>query len=167
MTGADPSDRAREDLVPKFRIGCCDVGRGLFAARAIATGETILHFEGPPLTLAQVRTLGPLASNTLQVDEDRYLDLAEPGRLVNHSCSPNAGIRDTLVLVALCPIEPSEEIRFDYSTTIGDRWTMGCACRSPECRGTVAAYWLLPEPVRRRYEALGVVQSFLLRRPGP
>ena len=147
---------------PGFRVGTCDVGLGLFAVRPIAEGEAILQFDGPPLTLDEVRAKGPLAANTLQVDHNRYLDLVEPGRLVNHSCSPNAGIRNGVILVALRLIEPSEEIRFDYSTTIGDRWTMSCACRSPECRGNVAAYRLLPEHVRRRYESLGVVQPFLV-----
>jgi SET domain-containing protein len=150
------------DGFPIFEIAACDVGLGLFAARAIDAGEPILRFEGPALTLEQVRSKGPLAGNTLQVERDRYVDLREPGRLVNHSCSPNAGLHDDVILVAVRRIALSEEIRFDYSTTIGDRWTMRCACHSPACRGIVAAYSQLPDEVRRRYEAQGIVQRFLL-----
>ena len=86
----------------------------------------------------------------LQVGIDRYLYLDEPGRLVNHSCSPNAAVVSDITLVAIRLIVAGEEIRFDYSTTIGDGWTMACRCGSPECRGLVVAFQLLPEPLRRR-----------------
>jgi hypothetical protein len=159
-----PSANAPGGL-PIFTVAACDVGLGLFAARTIEAGEPILQFEGPPLTLEEVRAKGAQAANALQVGADRYLDLREPGRLVNHSCSPNAGIRDDVVLTAIRRIAASEEIRFDYSTTIGDRWMMACACRAPDCRGVVGAYRQLPEDVRRRYEELGVVQRFLTESP--
>ena len=144
------------------RVASCDVGLGLFAAQPIAVGQRILTFEGPLLTLPEVRAKGPQAANALQIGVNRYLDLAEPGRLVNHSCAPNAGIRDDIHLTALRPIEIGEEIRFDYSTTIGDRWTMACACGAPECRGVVASYAALPPERRADYAALGIVQRFLL-----
>jgi len=143
-------------------VAPCDVGRGLFASGPIAAGQQILTFEGPVRTLTDVRAMGALAANTLQVGVNRYLDLAEPGRLVNHSCVPNAGIRDDVNLVALRAIVPGEEIRFDYSTTIGDLWTMACACRTTQCRGVVASFVTLPARVRADYVALGIVQRFLI-----
>jgi hypothetical protein len=146
---------------PVVRIGECDVGRGLFASRAISEGEVILRFDGPMLSLADVRAKGPLAANALQIGADRYLDLAEPGRLVNHSCVPNAGIRDDVMLVAIRGIPDGEEIRFDYSTTIGDFWNMSCHCGAPTCRGIVASFASLPADLRSRYARLGIVQRFL------
>src|SRR5262245_64556073 len=147
---------------PQTYIDICPVGRGLFAGESIAPGTEILRFTGPVLTLREVRARGAAAANALQIGIDRYLDLDEPGRLVNHSCAPNAAVVDDTRLVAICGIAPGEEIRFDYSTTIGDGWTMPCRCGAPECRGLVVAFQLLPEPIRRRYALLGQVQRFML-----
>jgi hypothetical protein len=155
------SDATHDERAP-FRIGECDVGRGLFATRAIAQDEVILRFEGPIVCLADVRAKGPLAANALQIGVDRYLDLSEPGRLVNHSCEPNAGVRDDQMLVVLRAIADGEEIRFDYSTTIGDFWSMRCRCGAPTCRSVIAAFASLPVDLRSRYAGLGIVQRFLL-----
>ena len=144
------------------RIAECDVGRGLFASRSISQGEVILRFDGPVLSLADVRAKGPRAANALQIGVDRYLDLTEPGRLVNHSCAPNAGVCDDEMLVAIQAIAAGEEIRFDYSTTIGDFWSMSCRCGAPTCRGTVASFASLPADLRSRYAGLGIVQRFLI-----
>ncbi len=100
-----------------------NIGHGLFAGESIAAGGEILQFTGPRLTLTQVRAKGPLAANALQVGIDSYLDLDPPGRLVNHSCDPNAAVFDNVRLIALRAIAPGQEIRFDYSTTISDGWT--------------------------------------------
>lgn len=140
----------------------CDFGIGLFAIEELTEGTEILRFSGTELTLAQVRSKQDRACDALQIGINRYIDLSEPGRAVNHSCDPNAGVHDDLTLVALRTIRRDEEIRFDYSTTIGDGWTMPCACGFRDCRGLVAAYRLLPETVRNRYAILGLVQRFLV-----
>jgi len=113
------------------------------------------------LTLNEVRAKGAAAANALQVGIDRYLYLDEPGRFINHSCSPNAAVIADTRLVAIRNIAPDEEIRFDYSTTISDGWTMPCLCGSADCRGLIVAFQLLPEPLRRRYALLGQVQRFI------
>ncbi len=149
-------------MTPAVFVAKCDIGRGLFAAGPISAGAEILTLSGPLLTLRQVRAKGALAANALQVGIDRYLDLAEPGRLINHSCAPNVGIKDDVRLVALADIAAETELRFDYSTTIGDGWTMPCRCGAVHCRGLISAYHLLPAELRLRYALLGLVQRFLL-----
>jgi len=149
-------------MAPRIRIGDCDVGRGVFAEEPISAGTEILQFTGPLLTLNEVRSQGALAANALQIGIDRYLYLDEPGRLINHSCAPNAGVRDDVRLVALRDIVTGEEVRFDYSTTVSDGWTMACHCGTAECRNLVVAFQLLPGPLRQRYAVLGVVQRFIL-----
>jgi SET domain-containing protein len=146
---------------PRTYIDACPVGRGLFAAEPVAAGTEILRFTGPVLTLNEVRTRGPAAANALQIGIDCYLFLDEPGRFVNHSCAPNAAVLGDTSLVAIRPIAVGEEIRFDYSTTVSDGWTMACRCGSNDCRGLVVAFQLLPEPLRRRYALLGHVQRFI------
>jgi SET domain-containing protein len=149
-------------MPPRIRISDCDVGRGVFAEEPIVAGTEILRFTGPLLTLNQVRSRGDLAANALQIGIDRYLYLDEPGRLINHSCSPNVGVRDDVHVIALRNIPAGEEIRFDYSTTVSDGWTMACRCGTSDCRGLVVAFQLLPESLRQRYAVQRLVQRFIL-----
>lgn len=158
---AHPSN-TKAIMLTHLYVAECDVGRGLFAGETIRAGTPILQFTGEGLTLAQVRAKGAAAANSLQVGVNEYVDLEEPGRLVNHSCDPNAVIKVDLELVALRDIARGEEIRFDYSTTISDGWTMECRCGAPQCRGLVTAFQLLPEGLRQRYALLGHVQRFLV-----
>ena len=147
-------------------VGPSRFGRGLFASRPIAEGETILQFSGRELPLNAVRALGEAAANALQIGIDRYLYLDEPGRFANHSCDPNAAVLDDSLLTAIREIRAGEEICFDYSTTISDGWTMECLCGAPDCRRLIVAFQLLPEPLRRRYALLGRVQRFILELVG-
>ena len=149
-------------MYPQTYIDSCPVGRGLFAGEPISAGTEILRFSGPLLSLNEVRARGAAAANALQIGIDRYLYLDEPGRFINHSCSPNAAVVEDVRLVATRTIAAGEEIRFDYSTTVSDGWTMACRCGAADCRGLVVAFQLLPEPLRRRYALLGQVQRFIL-----
>jgi len=150
----------------QLKIADCDVGRGLFADEFIPQGGEILIFSGPELRLNEVRALGAAAANALQIGIDRYLYLDEPGRLVNHSCQPNSVVVDDRRLVARCDIPSGTEIRFDYSTTVSDGWTMPCLCGTSNCRGLVVAFQLLPEPLRQDYAIRRHVESFLLELVG-
>jgi SET domain-containing protein len=122
-------------------------GKGVFASTDIRAGEPILSFGGPLLHRSQV----DFNDYHLQVDDEHYLG---PSRLaddyVNHSCDPNAGFRDGLVLVALRDIAQGEEITWDYSTAIDEPDFEGfaCRCHTPRCRGLVASYRHLPGQLR-------------------
>ena len=73
-------------------------------------------------------------------------------RVVNHSCSPNAGLRSNRILVALRNIGCGEEICYDYSTTMSEgRWTMQCRCGHLNCRSTVGDFHDLPTPRQQHY----------------
>lgn len=147
-----------------FRVARCELGLGIFATHFIRQGATILSFMGPLVDVAAVLAKGDRSGDVVQVDRHRYIDPEPPGLYVNHSCDPNAGIRDGSSLVAVRPIWPGEQICFDYSTTMLDRlWSMACRCRSPDCRGTVLDFDLLPTHVAHRYLALGIVQPFIAR----
>jgi uncharacterized protein len=141
----------------------CDVGRGVFVSQPIAAGEIILTFTGPFLNYEQALAKGEAQANTLQIDQDRYIDIDPPGLFTNHSCEPNAGVIDDCILVALRDIEQDEEVRFDYSTTMSEsNWTMVCQCGSHQCRGLIEDFHLLPELLKVRYLALGIVQRFIV-----
>ena len=145
-------------------VGSCRFGAGVFARARIYRGEEILRFSGPLIDLETVLAKGMRQSDPLQIGPGLYLDIGPPGVLVNHSCAPNAGIRDDVRLVALSDIVVGEEIFYDYSTTMGEeQWTLTCLCGSDQCRGEVGDFKDLPFRTRRRYLRLGVVQSYLAR----
>lgn len=150
-----------------FYVARCELGLGIFATHFMPRGSTILSFTGPVVDVAAVLAKGDRSGDVVQVDHGRYIDPEPPGLYVNHSCDPNAGVRDGSSLVAIRSIWPEEQISFDYSTTMLDRlWSLACRCQSPRCRGTVLDFDLLPTNVAHRYLALGVVQPFIARALG-
>lgn len=156
---------------PAISVGHSAIGRGVFAARHFQPGQRILTFEGSVLTAPEVLALGPDRAYALPIGTGEFLDLMPPGRYLNHSCDPNAGIVDGRVLIALRAIVPGEEIRFDYSTTMrGDHWTMECRCGEYLCRRVVLDFHHLPPITQNRYLQLGIVQPFVaaeVRRRSP
>jgi SET domain-containing protein len=69
-------------------------------------------------------------------------------RWINHGCEPNVeAVIDgrRVVITAVRPIQPEEELLLDYRLTIDteptdeDRERYACACGSPTCRGTMLA----------------------------
>lgn len=134
--------------------------KGIFAKKDIKKGEKILEFIGLVANFAQDNP----GDHSIQIDVDRFMDLDEPGRSINHSCNPNAGIMNDITLVAIKDIKIGEEIFIDYSTTMDeDYWTMECNCREPNCRGKIKDFKHLPEKLRKKYLDLGIVQKFIKR----
>ncbi len=145
-------------------IANCAFGRGVFAGVDFQQGEQILQFTGPQIGLAAALRKGELQGNTLQISPDSYIDIEEPGVLVNHSCEPNSGVVNDSFLIALRSIRAGEEITYDYSTTMLDgTWELTCHCATKECRGIVRDFTFLPASTQSRYLKLGVVQGFIAR----
>jgi hypothetical protein len=108
------------------------------------------------------------ADRYMQIDHDLYLGPSgNADDFVNHSCSPNAGIRFAsygVYLVALRPIARGEEICWDYSTTMHQNdWVMRCECRQRACRTYVGEFLSLPKPRRSYYLAAGVVAPYIVK----
>ncbi len=144
-------------------IDKCSFGRGVFAAENITKGEVILTFSGRIITLDEALAKGEKSGNPLQIDTTTYVDIEEPGVIVNHHCNPNAGIINTYTLVALIDICKGEEIFFDYSTTMSDNsWTMDCGCSATNCRKIVKDFHYLPSSIKQKYLELGIVQKFIV-----
>lgn len=171
-TPAPTTDRAgrlrrRRMSRTELAVAECDVGRGVFATRAYRIGDSILTFVGETFDRSHPIHGTPQGANLFQVGPSSYILPRPVGLYVNHSCNPNAGLKGTRTLIAIKEIAEGEEIRFDYSTNMDeDFWTMPCACKELECRGLVGDFRLLPEHVRARYLALGIVPAFVARRHG-
>ncbi len=145
------------------RVAKSPHGLGLHAAADVLAGATLLVFTGEVLHRDEVLASPRDECYPLQLGRWTYLDLDARSRVVNHSCSPNAGLRSDLILVALRNIGCGEEICYDYSTTMSERrWTMQCHCGAVNCRSTVGDFHDLPTPRQQHYLQLGVVQSFIV-----
>jgi hypothetical protein len=103
----------------------------------------------------------------LQIDNDLYIDLDAQSLAINHSCSPNAGIRGQNELVAIRDISAGEEVTFDYSTTVSsdvapEDWNMACQCHSTNCRQTIGNVLTVPAEMLERYTRLKVLPQYIL-----
>lgn len=147
----------------KIYIDNCCFGKGVFAKQLIKKGEIILKFTGDIINFEKAVTKeAKYLGDPLQINKKLYINLEEPGRFVNHSCSPNAGIKKDSVLVAIKDIYVGEEIFFDYSTTMDeDHWTMKCGCGNKNCRKIVEDFKYLPAKVKQAYLDLKIVQKFI------
>ena len=153
------------DLHGVVYVAECELGRGVFARRAIRKGDIILSFGGPLIDFAETRRRGPRECMAIQVGPNQYIDTLPPGVFANHSCAPNAGIQNDRDLAALSDIKPGEEIRYDYSTTMDEKcFTMRCECGAPGCRRVVTDFSELPAEVQEFYLSRGLVMSFIATR---
>jgi len=138
-------------------------GPGIFAARDLAEGDLLFRFSGAIITLSQAIAKREAGRKVLQIAPPTYIDLEPPGAFANHSCEPNAGLRDLVCGFALRSIATGEEIFFDYSATMSEQnWTMTCRCGSPICRGVIADFHDLPPDLQRRYIDMRIVQPFIV-----
>ena len=138
-------------------------GKGIFATENISKGSPIMAIHGERLNFSDSLELGDWESYCLQVGIDSYIIAEPPFRFSNHSCDPNAGINSKLELFALRSIGKSEEIVWDYSSSMLERhWTMRCHCGSLTCRRLVTDFDFLPKQTQERYIELGIVLPFIL-----
>lgn len=138
----------------------------------------MLRLTGPTLTLAalilEIERRPRLAADVLQIGDDAYVDLDEPGLYLNHSCDPNACVRGERDLVAIKAIEAGEEFTFDYSTTMWEDvdsirevfghecWRLDfCACGAERCRGRIGQFTELPRAEQEALVFAGRVPFFV------
>ena len=145
-----------------FYLDRTPVGWGLCAARDFNEGSLVLTFVGSLLTLNQTLDYGQWGFYSVQIGRDRYLDVEPPGAFINHSCSPNCGIRGSVALIALEDISEGTELVMDYSTCIAeDPETMVCRCGCPNCRGLIGNFLSLPTELQNKYLRQGIVSDFI------
>lgn len=119
-------------------------GFGVFAAEPINKNKRIIDYAGELIrnkdsAPREVRYLKEGCIWVFRVNRAWSRDAAVGGnvaRFINHSCTPNCWIEvdapsKTIWIRASRPIEPGEELTYDYST-VGDH-TIHCRCR-PGCK---------------------------------
>src|SRR5215213_6922083 len=138
-------------------------GKGLFASVDIPKNTIVARATGQPMSFEQTLELNEKESHTLQTGPSQYILCDPPFLYSNHSCDPNCGLTPNMELKTLRPIKQGEELLWDYSTSMLERhWTMQCRCGSPNCRGLITDFDLLPEELQAKYIELNIVLPFIL-----
>ncbi len=147
------ADRSRRTQVRHSGVH----GRGVYAMRPIAAGETVLEYKGEIISWKEALRRHPHDPDNpchtfyFHIDDKRVIDGKHQGnsaRWINHSCHPNCEtevVGERVFVKALRRIKPGEELFYDYHLVIDERYTprlkkqYQCLCGSTRCRGTMLA----------------------------
>ena len=136
-----------------------DRGSGVFTKNSFKREDVVMR--GVIEKIEYVNHVG-----VSQMGKNEYFAPIGLMALVNHSCSPNCGIRINETgaqdYVAMRDIASGEEITFDYAMQnyIIDHFPISCLCGSLECRGSIGGWVDLPETKRHKYKSF--VAPYLL-----
>ncbi len=132
-------------------------GKGVFALKPILKGESIIEYLGEVITWKQAQRQLPHNPDEpnhtflFHLDDRHVIDGTRGGnaaRWINHACAPNCEAEDNdgrIFIKALRNIRAGEELNFDYSLMIEERYTAKlkkdyeCRCGARTCRGTMLA----------------------------
>lgn len=154
-------------------------GYGLVSEASISTNQFIYEYIGEVINEKTFRermvdydTRKLRHFYFMMLAKDAFIDATEKGclaRFCNHSCSPNAYVDKWVVgdklrmgIFAKRPIQPGEEITFDYNVDRYGAQLQPCYCGLSNCLGWMGgktqtdAALLLPDGLS---EALGVTQQ--------
>lgn len=135
-------------------------GEGVFTTRFFKPGDVVLVG-----VIEQVLTDNH--SHASQIGENEYVFHGGLTCKVNHSCSPNCGIKINETgahdFVAMKYIETNEEITFDYAMRNYriDHFSQKCMCGSDSCRGEITGWKDLSREKKNEYK--GFVAPYLLK----
>jgi hypothetical protein len=112
-------------------------GNGLFTKIHWNASENLFALSG------QVKKINESSELAIQISETECIE-SHPyynDYIVNHSCDPNSKVffGDQILMRSIRPIEPNEEITWDYETTEYDMTSCAfyCNCGSSICRGLI------------------------------
>ena len=132
-------------------------GKGVFAVRPLAEGETLIEYGGEVITWKEALRRHPHDPTDpnhtfyFHIDDKHVIDGKQGGnssRWINHSCKPNCEADEDggrVFIKALRNIEPGEELFYDYGLIIDAKYTpkllaeYPCWCGAKKCRGTLLA----------------------------
>jgi len=132
-------------------------GYGSFAIAPIETGTVVATFGGTFMSRSAFRKYPTeQQSRSLQTEANNFVlgpESREPGDSINHSCSPNCGMRNATQLIAMRKLAVGEELTYDYAMSDTSNYDeFECACGSDRCRSQISGNdWKLPE-LQSRYQ---------------
>jgi uncharacterized protein len=131
-------------------------GRGVFAARKIRKGKTIIEYRGERTTWvvasrrADSDPGNPYHTFVFELTDGKVIDAGRRGnaaRWINHSCDPNCETYEDedgrVFIEARRKIRRGEELTYDYRLSWDGRVTrrvreaFACRCGTSRCRGSM------------------------------
>jgi SET domain-containing protein len=130
-------------------------GKGVFATRHMAAGETVIEYVGEVITMAEAIRRHPHDAHNpdhtfyFHLDDGRVIDALYGGndsKWINHSCRPNCVpdlVKGRVFIKTRRPVFRGEELTFDYSLFSDEPMTDAlkaryvCRCGAKKCRGTM------------------------------
>lgn len=133
-------------------------GRGLFAVKQIKKGEIVAIKGGHIIDLETLKKHEKLiGASYLQIADDFVLaplkksEVEKVMMFLNHSCSPNVGVRGEITFVAIRDIKAGEELTIDYAMIDDDNYRMKCHCGTRNCRKIVTGKDWKRKNLQRKY----------------
>ncbi len=157
---------------PLFKVRHSPIhGYGVFAARRIRKGTTVVEYLGDRVSHAQADTRyedkDPNDNHTFlfTVDARTVIDAGVGGnaaRYINHACDPNCEsttLNKRIFIEAIRTIQPGEELSYDYqiqrdsddAPNVDEIYA--CRCGSEKCRGSMLEARKKPRKKVRRAPA--------------
>jgi len=131
-------------------------GKGVFAKEDIVKGEIVCVFGG---VVVQLHDHGKYFDKMdllgIQVDDNFFMCPSSKEEyhqgIFNHSCEPNCGFRDSVVLIAMRNIKKGEELFMDYGFFCTVTRSFDCNSGKPNCRKQISGQdWTIQE-LRDKY----------------
>jgi hypothetical protein len=132
--------------------------RGMFAIESILKGEVVFIKGGCILKREQIFST-EVINSYLSIDDLYFLgatNLEEEERIklyINHSCSPNCGIRGEITFVAMRDINANEELTIDYAFLDNEDYSFPCTCGERCCRSVVTGRDWKRKEIQEKYFA--------------
>ena len=130
-------------------------GIGIFAKKNIQKGENVGLIRGKVINwIVKNKETSKEGPNWIGFGKNKWINSLYPFNRINHSCSPNLGIRGSRTMVALKNIKKGEELLLDYSITESDQlWKLDkkCKCGSKNCRKIIKSIQYIPKEVFNGY----------------
>lgn len=144
-------------------------GTGVFTKTQIPANVPILEIRGSIYT--EDKLPDPTHPALLQIGTNTFM--AATGTIdgpdyLNHSCNPNCLVHivgNRAILYSMYVIPSGSELTIDYSansTDTLDKWTMNCACKENNCRGTISGFQYLEPSLQENMKAKGMVPMYIL-----
>ncbi|MCL2310375.1 MAG: SET domain-containing protein-lysine N-methyltransferase [Proteobacteria bacterium] len=144
-----------EKTSPLYRVKTSRIhGRGVFAARDIPKGASIIEYKGGRMTWDEALELPPSDPDNpthtffFELSDGKVIDGGSGGnaaRWINHSCDPNCESyedeNDRVWIQAIRDIAKDEELSYDYKLSVDGKLKKkelkdyACHCGSEKCRG--------------------------------
>ena len=129
-------------------------GTGMFATESIKKDEVIAVYGGIIVPKSDINSyrekIGGIRG--IQISDGFFICPTESkGGLFNHSCNPNLGYQNTILIVALKDIPAGEELAFDYGMSETNFQPWACTCNSQNCRKTIQPTDWQDKSLREKY----------------